>query len=214
MSLWSDFLTSPAPPNGRAFQKWSGYFPAYENHLSQFVNRSVVMFEIGVENGGSLQMWKRYFGPYATIVGLDIVDYTKYKEDQIEICTGDQSDAAVLQDMIDRFGQPDIVLDDGSHMMNHIHATFDYLYPRMSKNGVYLIEDLHTAYWSEYGGGGKDSFMKTVKNQIDLLNADHTRGVVEASDFTRSTLSMHCYDSMVVYERGQRGKNKSILRHY
>src|SRR5271156_2685762 len=147
--LWESFLTN----QGRMAHKWTHYFPAYENHFSRYVNRPVVFWEIGVGEGGSLPLWKKYLGPYAQIVGLDIVDKSAFEEDQIAIRTGDQSDPAVLQRLLDEFGPPDVVLDDGSHVMTHQEATFRYVYPRMARDGVYAVEDLHTSYWSEYGGG-------------------------------------------------------------
>ena len=77
--LWGTFLTH----QGRVVQKLTHYFPAYERHSSRYVNRPVVFWEIGVAEGGSLQLWKRYFGPYAQIVGLDILDKSTFEEEQI-----------------------------------------------------------------------------------------------------------------------------------
>ena len=37
---------------------------------------------------------------------------------------------------------------------------------------------------------------------IDKLNAHHTRGDVAPDSFTDTTLSMHFYDSVVVFEKG------------
>jgi hypothetical protein len=78
-------------------------------------------------------------------------------------------------------------------------------YPSVSRNGVYVVEDLHTAYWEEYEGGlkRKGSFIEYCKDLIDELNADHTRGAVQPTPFTLSTLSMHFYDSIVVFEKGR-----------
>ena len=89
--------------------------------------------------------------------------------------------------------------------MSHIKASFDVLYPRVERNGAYLVEDLHTAYWEEYEGGLRraGSFLEYCKGLLDELNADHTRGAVEPSAFTHSTHSMHFYDSMVVFEKGR-----------
>jgi hypothetical protein len=89
--------------------------------------------------------------------------------------------------------------------MSDVVKTFQYLYPRTAADGVYVVEDLHTAYWEEYGGGlGREgSFIELCKGLIDELNADWTREALPASEFTRSTLSMHFYDSMVVFERGR-----------
>jgi len=199
--LWESFLTN----QGRMAHKWTHYFPAYENHFSRYVNRPVVFWEIGVGEGGSLPLWKKYLGPYAQVVGLDIVDKSAFEEDQIAIRTGDQSDPAVLQRLLDEFGPPDVVLDDGSHVMTHQEATFRYVYPRMARDGVYAVEDLHTSYWSEYGGGLRQagSFIELTKDLIDELNAEHSRGALSPGEFTSTTLSMHFYDSMVFFERGR-----------
>ena len=107
--------------------------------------------------------------------------------------------------VLKEFGPPDVVLDDGSHVMRDVRAPFSYLYPRMSSVGVYLVEDLHTAYWEEYGGGlGQAStFIEYAKDLIDELNADHAHGSLQPTYFTASTLSMHFYDSVIVFERGR-----------
>ncbi|RJF75741.1 class I SAM-dependent methyltransferase [Rhodopseudomonas palustris] len=203
MPLWGDFLTN----DGRIVHKWKHYFPAYERHFSKFVNSDVVFLEIGCGRGGSLELWKRYFGPHARIVGIDIDSRCRAfgDGDQIEVRIGDQSDVGFLQSLIDEFGPFDAVLDDGSHVMSHIRASFDFLYPRISRNGVYFVEDLHTAYWDEYEGGlrRKASFIEHCKDLIDELNADHARGEMQPTAFTSSTLSMHFYDSIAVFEKGR-----------
>jgi SAM-dependent methyltransferase len=204
MSLWSDFLTN----DQRIIHKWKHYFPAYERHFAKFVNTDVVFLEIGCGQGGSLQMWKRFLGPHARIVGIDLRPECKeFAEDQIDIRIGDQSDKAFLLDVCKEFGAPDVVLDDGSHIMSHVHASFSVLYPQLSRSGVYMVEDLHTAYWSEFEGGlkRKESFIETCKGLIDELNADHSRGLLPATEFTRTTLSMHFYDSIVAFEKGRHG---------
>jgi cephalosporin hydroxylase len=91
-------------------------------------------------------MWQRFFGPMATIIGIDIdPDCLKHQEENIYIRIGDQSDPAFLEAVIHEFGQPDIILDDGSHQMEHIRKSFEFFYPKLSKNGLYIVEDLHTA---------------------------------------------------------------------
>ena len=202
MTLWAEFVNN----TGRVIHKWTHYFPVYESHFQRFVNRPLLFVEIGVGSGGSLQMWKRYFGPYAQIVGLDIEERCRgFEEDQIAVRIGDQADPAFLQTVIDEFGTPDVVLDDGSHRMDDIRRTFEYLYPRLSPSGAYMVEDLHTAYWEEYGGGldSPVNFLSDCKRLIDELNAEHTRGAVSVSEFSRTTLSMHFYDSVVIFERGR-----------
>jgi len=205
MSLWSDFLTNEQ----RLIHKWTHYFPIYEAHFGRYVNRPMVLVEIGCGEGGSLQLWKRYLGPLAQIVGIDIAPSAKaFEEDQIAVRIGDQGDAGFLREVVDEFGAPDVVLDDGSHIMADVRASFEFLYPRVAPGGVYVVEDLHTAYWGEFGGGlrREGSFIELCKSLIDDLNADHARGAMEPTEFTRTTLSMHFYDSVVAFERGRHVK--------
>ena len=202
MSLWSEFLNN----KHRTINKWKHYFPAYEAHFGRFINRPLTFLEIGCGRGGSAQMWKRYFGPHAQIVGIDVNPECKeFEEDQIAIRIGSQSDLAFLESVLAEFGTPDIVLDDGSHQSSDVVDTFRFLYPRTSGHGVYMVEDLHTAYWEEYGGGlrREGTFIELSKRLIDELNADWTRDALAPTDFTRSTLSMHLYDSLIAFERGR-----------
>jgi hypothetical protein len=201
MNLWQDFSIN----SGNLLVKWQHYFPIYEKHLNPWRNKTATVLEIGVFKGGSLDMWRRFFGPMTTIIGIDIaIDCKAYEKEGIKIRIGDQTDIKFLDSIIDEFGVPDIVIDDGSHQMDHIQATFCHLYPKISKNGIYIVEDLHTSYFEEFGGGleNQNSFINKSKNLIDQLNADHSRGALEANFFTRNTLSMSFYDSVVVFERG------------
>lgn len=202
MALWTDFLNN----SGRIIHKWTHYFPIYEDHFARFVNRPMTFLEIGCGKGGSMQMWKRYLGPFAQIVGIDVnPDCKRFEEEQIAIRIGDQKDETFLESLLAEFGPFDVVLDDGSHIMRDVLASFRYLYPRTAPDGLYMVEDLHTAYWEEYGGGvgRQGSFIELSKSLVDELNADHTRGQLPPTPFTKSTLSMHFYDSVVVFERGR-----------
>ena len=201
MDLWRDFLTNP----GRAIHKWPHYFPIYERHFAPWRGRSLVFLEIGVAKGGSLEMWRRWFGPMAVIVGVDIDRRCAGRAGAgVDVRIGDQSDPQFLQRVIDEFGVPDIVLDDGSHQMADIKASFDFLYPRIGLNGVYMVEDLHTAYWKRFGGGLDEpaSFINIAKGLVDQLNADHAEGAITPDAFTRQTLAIAFYDSVVVFEKG------------
>jgi len=211
MALYEYFMNN----SGKMIHKWTHYFPAYERHFERFVNRPVLMFEIGVFRGGSSEMWKNYFGPYSQIVGIDInPDCKEFQSDQVEIRIGDQSDEAFMTSLVAEFGQPDIVLDDGSHNMIDLTSTFGFLYPLTSPNGVYFVEDLHTCYWPEYGGGlqNPDSFIELTKSLIDELNADHSRGKLPPTQFTRTTTGIHIYDSCIAFERGKYALKKDLQR--
>ena len=173
MSLWADFLTNKQ----RLISKWPHYFPVYERHMERFRGRPCRLLEIGVYQGGSLQMWKRYLGPLAEIVGIDIDPRCLFEEPQIEVRTGNQADARFLESL----GAFDIVIDDGSHLAADTTAAFNALYP--ATRGIYLVEDLR----------GQDSFLNFCRRLV-ALNDD--------SAFTRQTQSIHFYDSIVVFEKG------------
>ena len=209
MSLWQDFLTN----DGKIIDKWVHYFPIYERHFGWYRNKSLTFLEIGVFKGGSLGMWQRYLGPLARIVGIDIDPQCKMHEAPgIFARIGDQSDEGFLRAVISEFGVPDVVLDDGSHQMRHIVASFNFFYPRMPKNGVYVVEDLHTSYWEEYGGGATNpgSFINLAKGLVDRLNADHSRGAIKPDFITRQTYGISFYDSVVAFEKGEVFRKEAI----
>ena len=145
-------------------------------------------------------MWKKYFGPQAQIIGIDINPATYFSEDQIYVRIGDQSNIEFLASIIEEFGMPDIIIDDGSHQQVHIKASFDYLYSQLKDKGVYFVEDLHTSYWPEFGGGlrNSQSFIEVSKHMIDLLNGYWFKS---SENFANITRSMHFYDSCVAFEK-------------
>ncbi|TRU20196.1 MAG: class I SAM-dependent methyltransferase [Microcystis aeruginosa Ma_MB_S_20031200_S102] len=150
-------------------------------------------------------MWQRFFGPMAKIIGIDIDPQCKDCESQgIFVRIGDQADHIFLAEIIDEFGVPDIVLDDGSHQMADITSSFQFFYPLMYKNAIYMVEDLHTAYWEEYGGGSdkSETFINFSKGCIDRLNADHSRGQLDPDLITRETFGISFFDSIVCFEKG------------
>jgi hypothetical protein len=209
MNLFQDFLTN----DGKVIHKWVHYFPIYERHFSWYRNKSLTFLEIGVARGGSLPMWQRFFGPMAKIVGIDIDPKCQAHEvPGTFVRIGDQSDEKFLQSLIDEFGVPDVVLDDGSHQMDHIAKSFHFLYPKLPKNGVYMVEDLHTAYWEEYGGGATrpETFINAAKGFIDQLNADHSRAQITPDVITRQTYGISFYDSIVVLEKGDVWRKEAV----
>lgn len=191
---------------GRLIHKCDHYFDIYDRHLSRFRGKQITVLEIGVYHGGSLQMWKEYFGPAAKIVGVDInPDCKKFSGDGVEVIIGSQEDRNFLASLRDRFPKFDIIIDDGGHMMNQQIVTFEELYPHMKPDGVFLAEDLCTSYWADYDGGYRrsGSFIEYTKAFIDRLNAWHSKDAALAVDeFTRTTVSLHYYDSVLVVERG------------
>jgi hypothetical protein len=191
---------------GRLVHKWRHYFDVYHRHLERWRGAPVMVLEFGVSHGGSLQMWRHYFGPAARVVGVDIEPVCKsFEEEGIAVRIGDQEDRAFLRRLAEEFAPFDVVIDDGGHRMGQQIAAFEEIFPRMSNHGIYVAEDLHTSYWAEFGGGYRrdGTFIEYAKTLIDRLNAWHTRTPDEFSmdDFTLQAGSVHFYDSMLVIER-------------
>lgn len=210
MSLYQIYLDN----QGKECHKWNHYFPIYESHFSRFRNQSVVLFEIGVFHGGSLPIWKKWLGPLATIVGIDINPQCKQAEEtNCHVRIGNQADPAFIRSLIEEFGQPDIVIDDGSHNQNDMMFTFATLFPYVLNNGVYLVEDTHACYWPKFGGGLKfaGSFIEKCKEMIDALHAWHYTKPDQIPWLTKNLWSLTFYDSIVVFEKKAHGKPQYVI---
>jgi hypothetical protein len=196
--------------NKRLIHKWVHYFDIYDTHFKRFRNKEIVILEIGVAQGGSLQMWKEYFGVKAKIFGIDIDPRCKeMEENNIKIFIGSQSDRNFLQNVRKQIPPIDILIDDGGHTMTQQIITFEELFDYVKENGVYLCEDLHTSYNLFYGGGYKryGTFIEYSKKFIDYLNAYHSeQRSLQISTFTKTVNSIHYYDSIIVIEKGNKEK--------
>jgi len=192
---------------GRLIHKWIHYFDIYDRHFAPFRKRPITVVEFGVYHGGSLQMWKSYFGRKAHIVGIDIDPRCQVlTEDRVDVVIGDQEDREFLRRLRAQVGPIDVLIEDGGHTMGQQIATFEEMWPAVREGGVYLVEDLHTSYWPEYGGGvGKDdTFIEYAKRLIDQQNAWHSRDpeVLAPDEYTRSIKGIHIYDSIIVFDKG------------
>jgi hypothetical protein len=47
---------------GKLIHKWDHYFDIYEKYFSKYKGQNINILEIGISHGGSLQLWKKYFG--------------------------------------------------------------------------------------------------------------------------------------------------------
>jgi cephalosporin hydroxylase len=191
---------------GRLIHKWLHYFDIYDRHFSPYRGKPITVLEFGVSHGGSLQMWKHYFGRKARIIGVDINPAcAKLTEKQIEVVIGDQEDRGFLADLRERVGSVDVVIEDGGHTMSQQVNTFEEIWPAVTDGGVFLIEDLHTSYWDNYGGGHKKpgTFIEYAKDLVDQVNAWHSReDTLAVDDYTRTIKGMHVYDSIIVFDKG------------
>src|ERR1700733_6163558 len=150
------------------------YLPVYESALAAFGNRPIRMLEIGVDRGGSLQMWHRYLTPESVIVGIDINRKASQFDNppqHLYVRIGAQQDTAFLHSVLDEFGPFDVILDDGSHMTSHMVDTFRYLFPNgLASGGVYIVEDIGTNYQKPWRDSSM-TFIDFTKWMIDAMQA-------------------------------------------
>jgi len=191
---------------GAIVHKWHHYFPIYTRFFDKFRNSPVRFLEIGVSKGGSLELWRKYLGPDAVIFGIDI-DPECAKLDGLagQVRIGSQDDPDFLKTVIDEMGGIDIVLDDGSHHMDHIPITLETLFPRLADKGIYMIEDLHTAYWREWGGGPtrKGNFFNYLRRIVDVMHRHYVDDNVQfglEADYD-CVNGLHIFDSIAVLEK-------------
>ena len=189
----------------RQIHKWAHYFEIYDRYFAKFRGKDLSLMEFGVSHGGSLQMWRQYFGPEARIYGVDLDPRClALEEEGIKIMIADQGNREMMEAIKLTVEPLDIVIDDGGHRMNQQICTFETMFSHLKEGGIYLAEDLHTSYWPEFGGGYRNpgSFIEYAKRLIDKLNSWHIRNNEEPhSDFSGSAYAMHFYDSVLVIEK-------------
>ncbi len=167
-----------AAHQGRVSQKWSSYLPTYERVLDGLRQDALRLLEIGVQNGGSLEIWARYFPEALLLVGCDIdprCGGLTFDDARIHVLVGDATDGAVQERITALAPVFDVILDDGSHRSPDIIAAFVALFPRLAEGGVYIIEDLHCSYDEGFGGGlfAQRSAMSFLRRLVDVINVAH-----------------------------------------
>ncbi len=149
--------------NRPLIDKYLHYLDIYDKYFERYRGKTVNILEFGVSQGGSVKMWKYYFGDSCNIYAVDInPECLKFEEDRINIFIGDQSSRSFLRNLKLKLPDIDIVIDDGGHSMKQQIITLEEMFGIVNKDGLYLIEDLHTSYWEAFGGG--------LKTRIVLLS--------------------------------------------
>jgi hypothetical protein len=175
------------------------YTRHYERHLRHLRRRPIRLLEIGIGGdesptwgGASLRMWRDYF-PRAEIHGLDI-DEKRIDEPRIRVHRGDQSDEGFMRNLGREQGPFDVIVDDGSHKNADVRASFAALFHHyLRRGGVYVIEDMATAYDPEYGGGPPGhpcTSAELVKSLIDDVHVE-----------PRPVAAVHVYEQIAFIEK-------------
>jgi hypothetical protein len=188
---------------GRGIWKWNHYFDIYDRHFHRFRGEDVHVLEIGVYSGGSLEMWRDYFGPRAWIYGVDIEpDCCAYEGDNVKIFIGDQTDRLFWREFCRKVPALDIVVDDGGHQHEQQIVRIEELLPFLRPGGVYLCEDVLGAM-NQFA-----SYIHGLGHQLneytwagDSPNDNDRRLVADCAPFQSAVSSIHLYPFVAVLEK-------------
>ena len=208
--------------------KWEPYFKAYHTHLARFRGKEVTMMEVGVQSGGSMMMWRSYFGSGLRYYGLDINPQAqKFSSDWATIFIGDQADPAFWESIRDKVPDLDFFLDDGGHTQVQQITTFRNMYNKVKLGGIYACEDLATSYSTKFGGhplppgslsGPTGSMIELAKQMIDWMNCYYVTGdffarsrkcppeldaIPEATGIKETAYSLSFYSQIMLIEKAR-----------
>jgi hypothetical protein len=206
--------TTPAPnqiagyfeshKEGPGITKWRHYFDIYHRHFSRFVGREVHVLEIGIYSGGSLLMWKEYFGQKAHIYGVDIDAACRaYEDDMAKVFIGDQADRSFWGEVKKSAPLIDIVIDHGGHLPEQQRVTLEEILPHMRPGGVYLCEDIYGQM------NGFAAYVQGLSNKLNEIRAREVESPQEGmrsgpSTFQAACNSIHLYPFVAIIEKCER----------
>jgi len=163
--------------SGKVTYKWPIYLERYEERLNQYQKLPIKLLEIGILNGGSLEIFSKYFPKAELILGCDIKSKCgelKYEEPNIKVIVGDVNEDKIKKEII-KYSKFDVIIDDGSHDSDDIVIAFCNYFNHLKDGGLFIIEDLHCSYWMQHKGGlfYPVSSINFLKKLIDIINYEH-----------------------------------------
>jgi hypothetical protein len=203
---------------GRRVAKWLHYVDIYDKLLREFKNKvdsgefsnlsPLKLLEIGVQDGGSLEVWSSYFDNAVQVFGIDInKNCATFAIPGVEVRIGSQDDPTFLVQTVSELGNPHIIIDDGSHHVDHVESTLRILWPYLQDDGIYIIEDTHTSYWKNHGGGylKRKTIIELIKHSIDVLHQPYTRRKMSnrVQFLSGSLSSITVHDSIIVLKKSK-----------
>ena len=197
--------------------KYNNYFEVYDELLKEYRNKKIIFVEIGVFSGGSLFMWRNYFGKKARIIGIDLNPETKqFEKYGFEVFIGDQSKKSFWKNFFKKIGKVDVVLDDGGHTNYQQIMTTNQCIPMINDNGKMIIEDIHTSYIKKkFYNPSKFSFINYSKKIIDDINTRFP--VIKNFNYSLNKFiyKIQFFESIVCFDINRKlcNQNKLISNH-
>ncbi len=207
--------------------KWNSHWYAqhYQKHFYPLRLKKLNILEIGVggyedpqAGGKSLKMWETFF-PNSMIYAIDIYDKKALEKGRIKIFQGSQESESFLKKIVELSGGFDIIIDDGSHINEHVIKTFNILFPMLNDGGIYVVEDTQTSYWPNHGGDSDNlnnstTMMGMFKSLVDCLNYEEfIKPGYSPSYYDRHIIAMHFYHNMVFIYKGDNNEGSNIIKN-
>ena len=191
--------------------KWSNYFAIYEEIFKKYQNKNITFVEIGVGLGGSLFMWRNYFGKKSRIIGVDLNPQAKELEKNgFEIFIGDQQDKDFWNIFYNKIGKIDIILDDGGHKNLQQISTVFYSLPNIKDNGLIVIEDTTTSYIKKgFGNPSRYSFTNFCHKIVELIHNRNPLLKKKKNYFSKSIYQVRFFESIVVFDINKKKCNSN-----
>ena len=181
--------------------KWSNYFDIYQRLLKKFVNKKIILVEVGVGNGGSLFMWRNFFGKKAQIIGIELnPEAKKLERHGFKIFTGDQSDPNFWKNFYKKVGKIDILIDDGGHTNLQQITTLMQSIKNINYGGLIAIEDTHSSFMKNKGfkNPSKFSFINFTTLLVESIHRRNPMLKKEMNFFSKKIHSLEYYDSITI----------------
>ena len=198
----------------RVSLKCDTYFQVYEEMFNKYVGKKITFVEVGVLQGGSLFMWREYFGKDARIIGIDLHPNAKELEKHgFEIYIGSQSDKNFWRNFYTKVGKIDILLDDGGHVNDQQIVTLSESVNNINDDGIIMTEDVHTSYFKKFGNPSKYSYINYSKYLIDVVNSRFPETEIKKNNFRNKIYSISFYESIVAMKiNSKKSIQPNILR--
>lgn len=216
-----DALANQAGADKGSF--YHDYTRVYSNYFKELRDKPIRFLEIGIYKGDSVKFWESYFSQ-AELHFIDITSqYIEYHSPRSFYHFLDQENIYALQYFARSVGgQFDVIIDDGGHTMMQQINSLIALFPYVKSGGMYIIEDLHTSYWTQFGGSGTMSnpradpgtaihFLKSLIDSVNAVGAKSAKANFSLAPpyilnnltfWEKEVRSMHFFDSIcIIFKR-------------
>jgi 23S rRNA U2552 (ribose-2'-O)-methylase RlmE/FtsJ len=183
-------------------RKLEKYFFAYDELFRKYKNQDVTLVEIGIHNGGSLDIWRSFFSANSRIIGIDLnPECKRFERNGIEVFIGNQSDPNFWNTFFKEVGMVDIIVDDGGHSNIDQIITLISTVDKINDGGILAVEDTHTSYISLYNSSKKYSFIEFSKKIIDDINLKFDKNFKQFKfSLSDCIYSVQTFESIVAFK--------------